>query len=214
MKKLLAFVLLLFIFSGCAEEKVSGGEPVIQETEAVIEEHYCIPSASDFQGTAVFELTPDGFRDYFNSISEIELYEINECEKEKLAPCGHFENGVIRYIFKIVPDMQNSPSITLYTPYESKSICEVTVDFDDHAFSTDAMALYKEMCLDIMSMFSEIEDKEDIYLELVEYADENVSTVNFLDSSRRDIIYSDDNAAFCSYFAYGEYSHICIIPVH
>ena len=211
MRKYLAIFLLLLTLGGCSNKNVSGGASVASQTSAASEEQFSVPSTSDFQGTAVFCMTPEHFRNYFNSISEIELHETKECERDVLQSCGHFESGAVRYIFKIVPDMQNSSSITLYTPVGSDDICEVTVDFDDHAYSEQTLALYKEICFDVFELFA-ISCDDEMYTTLLSYADDNISETNFLSSDRREILFSEGNASLYSYFSYGEYSHVCIIP--
>lgn len=173
------------------------------------------PCITEENGILLFSMTDVQFIDVLNRKCQLDAPAVEKWEKEDLGETIHFGAETVRYIYKIFDGMQNSPSITLYKPVGTDKICEITVDYDDHAFSFETMESYKDIAASVLSQFFPSRNDEEInklFDDMVVYSDEHTSETSFLDSTPGKTMYDENGIATYSYFAYGEYSHICLIP--
>ena len=128
-----------------------------------------------------------------------------------------FSERVSRYYrFNYDESILTFPTISVYMPASKDYVQGITIDFDDHGYSSYQYEVYESQCFYALKVL--LPDCEDgtlikLYTELSDYAYENVKEDGLSVQTVPDVIYCKDNIAVFSYFAIGDYVNLCIIPV-
>ncbi|MBR5428101.1 MAG: hypothetical protein IK118_07120 [Clostridia bacterium] len=174
-------------------------------------------------GRALFALTPQAFIDEFNryySAANGDAYlrsparwRVSEFDA---APHGRGETVV--YNFSRDEQIWSLPTVSIYVPAGEARICEITLNFDDHSFTPELFAEYKELCRCALRVF--FPDKDDrqtdaLIGEMIAFADENIlpDTQWYGADSVPQVAYIRNGIACYPYFAFGDWLRICIVPV-
>ena len=133
-----------------------------------------------------------------------------------------FERGIHskyptnRYQFSQNKEIWTLPTITVYTPKDSLSIQEITVNFDDHGYAPSLRNIYNNMCYYTLKVFFPDFPKDkivELYTTLNRLSYEYFTEIKYTSESIPSVLYYKDGIGLYPYFAVGEFMHLCIIPV-
>ena len=108
------------------------------------------------------------------------------------------------------------PTVTVFTPTGDGRVQLITVDFDDHGFSEQLYSLYEDMCFRaVKTVLPALVDEqiERLCAELNDLAYENVTETPHEYGARPCAMYRSGGVGLYPYFAYGDFAHLCIVPV-
>lgn len=107
------------------------------------------------------------------------------------------------------------PTISVYTSADSEKVQGITVDFDDHGYTPYQYAIYENQCLySLKSLLPDCSDDKLImlYTELNNHAYNKMKTVKMTADTVPDLLYYGSSVGVFSYFTFGDYVHLCIVP--
>lgn len=128
----------------------------------------------------------------------------------------HSKSPTNRYQFSQNKEIWTLPTITVYTPRDSFSIQEITVNFDDHGYAPSLRNIYHDMCYYALKVFFPDFSKDkivELYTKLNQLAYENFTEIQYTSESIPSVVYYKDGIGLYPYFAVGQFMHLCIIPV-
>lgn len=130
----------------------------------------------------------------------------------------HSDHETTLYEFSIDQKIWSQPTITAYVPTNKEYIQEITVNFDDHAYSESFYDTFEELCYYTLKVFfPELSNQQiiDLYTELNMLGDQYVfdNDHGYEKGCVPYVLYHKNGVGVYPYFAVGEWQHLCIIPV-
>jgi len=193
-------------------------------SENVASEKNELLDISTFTGeskTLTFSFTIDDFSKNYNHIYR-QIYNEDffrimdkwEIFNENTSP--FYSKECNYYRFNREPTILTYPTISIYTDITNQYVYGLTIDFDDHGYSPSLYNAYEKQCFfSIKTLLPFIDDNNlmNMISDLNQSAYENVKIDALQSSTVPDILYLYESVGIFSYFAIGDYLHICIIPV-
>ena len=171
----------------------------------------------------VFNRSLDEFVDCYNRLYDADhnafyLSKPSEWKNFIYDSSVHSDHKTKLYEFSIDQELWTFPSITAYIPTNKDCIQEITVNFDDHAYSESFYDAYEELCYYTLKVFfPELSNEEltDLYTELNEIGVQNVfdHDQGYEKGCVPCVLYHKNGIGVYPYLAVGEWRHLCIIPV-
>lgn len=130
----------------------------------------------------------------------------------------HSNHETSLYEFSLDEAVWSQPTITVYVPTNGDCIQEVTINFDEHGYSDTFYEHFEELCFYTLRVFFpnlEEDAIHSLYREANELGNLNV----FLNEDGYEkgcvpcVLYHKDGIGVYPYFAIGEWTHLCIVPV-
>lgn len=134
-------------------------------------------------------------------------------------PTGvHSQQETVQYEFLADERMFSLPTMTVYVPQGGSCVQEITVNFDDHAYSDEGFALYQELCdCTIRTLCPDLEAErvQEIgrALDDVAYETLRLNKQRYGGEVVPVLLYHRDGIGIFSHFALGDYVRLCVIPV-
>ncbi len=227
-KRLMGLVLLCVIvinfLSGCFEsnnmaEKNDCGN---FEREAAAE-----INRPDFEVTEnrenelVFDVSLEEFISCYNAFYQKDkhsdyLLPVSRWSRETYDHAIHSSHPTIYYEFSENPQKWLLPTITVYVPTDSDVIQEITLNFDDHGYTSEMMQLFQEICFYTFKvMFADITDEKinDLIQTLIDEAYEREIIEWYSFGTIPEVLYFKDGIGVYPYFGNGQMLRLCIVPV-
>lgn len=171
----------------------------------------------------VFSFQMDDFIDSYNSFYSMDkgmeyLSPADEWSALTYDSAVHSDHETVIYKFSENEKMWSLPTMSVYVPARGDGIQEITVNFDEHSRTEDLYRLYENMCFYAVKVFfPDFSDEKivELYTTLNQLAYDNVfsNEEGYGADSVPCALYYKDGVGLYSYFAVGEWVHLCIIPV-
>ncbi len=206
---LCAVILCVIMICGCCACRENNLQPLDVNTICVDDE-------------IAFGFTAEDFIQRFNCVSQeyglsLEIKSASTCWQHLEYDSSPFcDTTHICRVYNDDPEVLTHPTVSFYVPDDGSAVYALTVDFDDHGYSRELYEIYTEQCFCVLKVIMpECSDEEisGAVDELNRIANENM----FLERLSADtvplLIYHNGRVGVFSYFAQGDYIHICIVPV-
>lgn len=174
-------------------------------------------------GEFVFDISINDFIECYNSLcgdsqDNVFLGPVSDWKSRIYESGIHSDYETIVYLFSEDEAIHSLPTVTAYTPSDCDAIQEITVDFDDHGYSESLFEQYKKMCFyTVKTFFPEMPDAQITKLcaTLNTLANENLFSEEewFGHDAVPPALFYKDGIGVYPYFAVGQCSHLCIVPV-
>ncbi len=167
----------------------------------------------------VFDLSMDAFIESFNSFYGSDyLGKQSSWRVLTYDSSVHSDHETSVYEYTLDDKIWSMPTISVYTPTNGEYIQAITVNFDEHGYSDTFYAHFEKLCYYTLKVF--FPDMADdtihsLYKEANELGNLNV----FLNEDGYEkgcvpcVLYHKDGYGVYPYFAIGEWTHLCVIPV-
>ena len=128
----------------------------------------------------------------------------------------HSSHPTIYYEFSEDPQKWLLPSMTVYVPTNSDVIQEITINFDDHGYTSEMMQLFQEICFYTFKvLFDDVTDEKinDLIQTLIDEAYEREVIEWYSFGTIPGVIYIKDGIGIYPYFGTGQMLRLCVVPV-
>lgn len=222
-------LILSLILSGCGGEKgsettqktleTSHVETTVKEEPRILE----ISVSENREDELVFSISAGDFIDSYNSFYRAEhtadyLPPLSRWQWETIEKGIHSEYETGLYRFSEDEMIYSVPVITVYTPSDSQRIQKITVNFDEHGYTDSFYRQFKEMCLHTLRVF--FPDLSDarlaaLYSQVISTgSSHSFSSDEWYGSGAVPYaLYYRGGIGVYPYFAVGDWSRMCVIPV-
>ena len=128
----------------------------------------------------------------------------------------HSSHPTVYYEFSENPQKWLLPTMTVYVPTNSDVIQEITLNFDDHGYTSEMMELFEEICFyTFKSMFADLTDESinELTRTLIDEAYEREVNEWYSFGTVPSVLYRKDGIGVYPYFGTGQMLRLCVIPV-
>ena len=168
----------------------------------------------------VFDLVMEDFIESFNSFYGSDYLGMQSSWRVLIYDSSvHSDHETAVYEYSLDENIWSMPTISVYTPANGDYIQAVTVNFDEHGYSDTFYSHFEKLCYHTLKVFfPDMED--DAIHSLYKQANELGNLNVFLNEDGYEkgcvpcVIYHKDGIGVYPYFAIGEWTHLCIIPVN
>jgi len=146
--------------------------------------------------------------DYLRPKGQWELF------KNEISPFSEKESTYYRFSYD--QTVLTAPTISVYCPAAAQYVSGLTVDFDDHGYSSYLYDVYKEQCYySVRALLPDCSSEavRQICDELNALAFDNVQLEGLSADTIPIVLYHTDSVGVFSHFAIGDYVRLCIVPV-
>ena len=229
---LLIVACVIAVFSGCSSgllTEPSAPQPNIPqqtETNSPKAEQFVMPEVEVAENRAeelVFKVSMNDYIKAYNSLYREDNGEDYLTQPEQWTctvrdEAIHSPHETFYYYFTEDECAFSLPTISVYVPSNGDYIQEITVNFDDHSYSSEMYVLYEEMCFyTLKAIFPQLDDERiiELYKEAnaLGYANVFPNEQGYNSSSVPCVLYHKDGIGIYPYFAIGQWQHLCIVPV-
>ena len=227
----IAFVAAVLIVIGVVYVSFSGRETAVDDknnesTEVRYNEISAINTgiSESRQGGLVFGFGIDEFIGIYNENYKKDnnadyLTDYKSWRAETLERGVHSDGATDAYTFTEDEKVWSLPTISVYTPKESVSVQEISVNYDWHSHSDAIYSMYEKMCFyTLKSVLPKQSDKMiiDLYTKANNIGYENMRSVDewYGIGSVPAVMFYSGNIGVYPYFAIGSMQHLCIVPVN
>ena len=127
-----------------------------------------------------------------------------------------FGVGSLSYEFSENPQKWLLPTMTVYVPTNSDVIQEITLNFDDHGYTSEMMELFQEICFYTFKvMFADLTDESihELIRTLIDEAYEREVIEWYSYGTIPEVLYRKDGIGVYPYFGTGQTLRLCVVPV-
>ena len=182
-----------------------------------------IKSVENRKNEFVFNFSADAFIESYNSLYTLKhksayLSALEKWQKSTDETGIHSDYETNIYRFSEDEKLWALPTISIYTPSNSISVGEITVNFDWHSYTEKWYKQYKSMCYyTLKTVFPNLSDKQitNLYTKANDSGYEHCfSSEEWYENGRLPVeMFFKDNICVYSYFAIGSSQRLCVIPV-
>ncbi len=209
--------------TAAAWEPVQSRHAVQRETTPSMPEPLKTEAAENRAGEWVFRFSVTDFIESFNSglAQDQRSMALGPVSQWK---CFTYEEGihsdhqtqVLEYIND--PEIWSQPTVTVYVPTNGDYVQEVTVNFDDHAYSEALYRNFETLCFYTLKVFfPDMEDAQivSLYREVNDLCGGQVleHEQGYQNGSVPQALFHKDGIGVYAYAALGEWQHMCVIPI-
>ena len=213
-KRVIGLVLLCVILinplSGCFESEAA--EEIKRPDFEVMENR---------KDELVFDVSLEEFIACFNALYQIDkhsdyLLPASRWSRETYDNAIHSSHPTVYYEFSEDPQKWLLPTMTVYVPTDSDVIQEITLNFDDHGYTSEMMELFQEICFYTFKvMFADLTDESihELTQTLIDEAYEREVNEWYSFGTIPDVLYVKDGIGVYPYFGTGQMLRLCVVPV-
>lgn len=128
----------------------------------------------------------------------------------------HSSHPTVYYEFSEDPQKWLLPTMTVYVPTNSDVIQEITLNFDDHGYTSEMMEYFQEICFYTFKvMFADLTDESihELPQTLIDEAYEREVIEWYSYGTIPDVLYVKDEIGVYPYFGTGQMLRLCVVPV-
>ena len=130
----------------------------------------------------------------------------------------HSSHPTVYYEFSEDPQKWLLPTMTVYVPTNSDVIQEITLNFDDHGYTSEMMQYFQEICFYTFKvMFADLTDESihELIRTLIEEAYEREINEWYSFGTVPGVLYvkQKDGIGVYPYFGTGQMLRLCVVPV-
>ena len=128
----------------------------------------------------------------------------------------HSSHPTVYYEFSEDPQKWLLPTMTVYVPTNSDVIQEITLNFDDHGYTSEMMQYFQEICFYTFKvMFADLTDESihELIQTLIEEAYEREVNEWYSYGTVPGVLYRKDGIGVYPYFGTGQMLRLCVVPV-
>lgn len=203
--------------------KNAGNEPSMDHSPSEQATPSVIEAETDADGNTVFSLTLDSFVEAFNACylqkqPQPYLREPSDWRQNEVERAPHGQGKTVIYNFSRDTNNWTLPTVSAYVPSGGEQISEIAMNFDDHSYTPELFAEYRELCLCAFRTFfpdMSAEDADALFREMIAFADENIlpETQWYGADSVPQKVYCFGDVGVYPYFAFGDWLRICFVPL-
>lgn len=173
------------------------------------------------EGEIVFDITADELAERYNTVCRATGgasfmpspagWTVYDCANTPSSPYP----STVRVLMEN-ESILTSPTFTLYQPEDSELVGGLTLDFDDHGYSSELFCLFGEMTVNALCAFipdMQPEAAAELWRELVALADEHMTEARLGYGVTPPVVYRSGEVGVYSYYPFGDFMHICLFPL-
>ena len=209
---LLLCVILIHSLSGCFEGEAAEEikRPDFEVTENRKDELVFDVSLEEFIACYNAFYQKDKHSDY--------LLPASQWSRETYDNAIHSSHPTVYYEFSEDPQKWLLPTMTVYVPTNSDVIQEITLNFDDHGYTSEMMQYFQEICFYTFKvMFADLTDESihELIRTLIEEAYEREINEWYSFGTIPGVLYvkQKDGIGVYPYFGTGQMLRLCVVPV-
>ena len=209
---LLLCVILINTLSGCFESEAAAE---IKRPDFEVMENR--------KNELVFAVSLEEFIACYNAFYQKEkhsdyLLPASRWSRETYDNAIHSSHPTVYYEFSEDPQKWLLPTMTVYVPTNSDVIQEITLNFDDHGYTSEMMELFQEICFYTFKvMFADLTDESihELIRTLIEEAYEREINEWYSFGTIPGVLYvkQKDGIGVYPYFGTGQMLRLCVVPV-
>ena len=169
----------------------------------------------------VFDVSLEEFISCYNALYQKDkhsnyLLPASRWSRETYDNAIHSSHPTIYYEFSENPQKWLLPTMTVYVPTNSDVIQEITLNFDDHGYTSEMMQLFQEICFYTFKvMFADITDEKinELTQTLIDEAYEREVNEWYSFGTIPSVLYIKDEIGVYPYFGTGQMLRLCVVPV-
>ena len=209
---LLLCVILINTLSGCFESEAAAE---IKRPDFEVMENR--------KNELVFAVSLEEFIACYNAFYQKEkhsdyLLPASRWSRETYDNAIHSSHPTVYYEFSENPQKWLLPTMTVYVPTNSDVIQEITLNFDDHGYTSEMMQYFQEICFYTFKvMFADLTDESihELIRTLIEEAYEREINEWYSFGTIPGVLYvkQKDGIGVYPYFGTGQMLRLCVVPV-
>lgn len=207
---LLLCVILIHSLSGCFEGEAA--EEIKRPDFEVTENR---------KNELVFDVSLEEFIVCYNAFYQKDkhsdyLLPASQWSRETYDNAIHSSHPTVYYEFSEDPQKWLLPTMTVYVPTNSDVIQEITLNFDDHGYTSEMMQYFQEICFYTFKvMFADLTDESihELIRTLINEAYEREVNKWYSFGIVPGVLYRKDGIGVYPYFGTGQMLRLCVVPV-
>ena len=215
---------IILFFDGTVQRQHLMAEPetTAEPTVAQIQELE-IHVTENRENELVFSVSAEEFIDSYNRFYEQDfgrtyLFPLSQWLCLTYDTSIHSDHETNCFLFSEDETVSTMPTITIYAPTNRDCIQQITVDYDEHAYTEQSHNKYERMCCYTLKVFFpdlSYETLRELYAQVHAMGNQEALPVEqgYGKGAIPRVLYYRNGIGVYPYFAVGDWAHLCVIPV-